>query len=132
MLRSQLAPGTRCALEHGGVAPVIVAKDADVAAMLPLLAKGGFYHAGQVCVSVQRVFVHESIARDVAEKIAESAKQLVVGDPALETTEVGPLIRPGEVQRVDNWVKEAIEQGAECLQGGSIDSETTYAPTVPV
>ena len=66
LLRSQLAPGTRCALEHGGAAPVIVAADADLDDALPLLAKGGFYHAGQVCVSVQRVFVQASIARQVA------------------------------------------------------------------
>ena len=55
MLRSQLAPGARCALEHGGAAPVIVAADADLEKTLPALAKGGFYHAGQVCGSVQRV-----------------------------------------------------------------------------
>ena len=55
-LRSRLAPGTRCALEHGGAAPVIVAADADLAQAVPALVKGGFYHAGQVCVSVQRVF----------------------------------------------------------------------------
>ena len=60
-LRSKLAPGVRCALEHGGAAPVIVEADADIDDALPLLAKGGFYHAGQVCVSVQRVFVHEEI-----------------------------------------------------------------------
>ena len=58
-LRSRLAPGTRCALEHGGAAPVIFDKSADLEEALPLLAKGGFYHAGQVCVSVQRVFVHQ-------------------------------------------------------------------------
>ena len=58
MLRSKVAPGTRCALEHGGAAPVIVAADADLDYALPLLIKGGLYHAGQVCVSVQRVFAH--------------------------------------------------------------------------
>ena len=56
MLRSKLAPGTRCALEHGGVAPVIVDDSADIASMIPALVKGGFYHSGQVCVSVQKVF----------------------------------------------------------------------------
>ena len=65
-LRSQLAPGTRCALEHGGAAPVIVAADADLDQAVPALAKGGFYHAGQVCVSVQRVFAHASIALEFA------------------------------------------------------------------
>ena len=68
MLKSKLAPGTRCALEHGGAAPVIVAEDADLDAMLPLLAKGGFYHAGQVCVSVQRIFAHPSIAETISKK----------------------------------------------------------------
>ena len=67
-LRSQLAPGARCALEHGGAAPVIVEPDADLDDALPLLAKGGFYHAGQVCVSVQRVYAHSSIAKQIAEK----------------------------------------------------------------
>ena len=56
MLRSKLAPGTRCALEHGGVAPVIVDESADINSMIPALVKGGFYHSGQVCVSVQKVF----------------------------------------------------------------------------
>jgi acyl-CoA reductase-like NAD-dependent aldehyde dehydrogenase len=60
MLRSKLAPGARCALEHGGAAPVIVAADADLEMASAKLAKGGFYHAGQVCVSVQRVFAHRS------------------------------------------------------------------------
>ncbi|MEO1253443.1 MAG: aldehyde dehydrogenase family protein, partial [Bacteroidota bacterium] len=60
-LRSKLAPGTRCALEHGGAAPVIVEPDANFENMIPALVKGGYYHAGQVCVSVQRIFVHESI-----------------------------------------------------------------------
>ena len=63
MLRSKLAPGTRCALEHGGAAPVIVADDADLNFAIPAVAKGGFYHAGQVCVSVQRLFVARRIAR---------------------------------------------------------------------
>ncbi len=130
MLRSQLAPGTRCALEHGGAAPVIVAADADMDAALPLLSKGGFYHAGQVCVSVQRVFADASIARDVAEGLAGLAVELKVGDPVRPDTEVGPLIRAAEVQRVDEWVQEASNDGAELLCGGRPVSDTCYAPTV--
>ena len=72
-LRSKLAPGTRCALEHGGAAPVIVDHDADLEDALPLLAKGGFYHAGQVCVSVQRVFVHEDIVEEFSNKLVTIA-----------------------------------------------------------
>ncbi len=129
MLRSKLAPGARCALEHGGAAPVIIEADADIEAGLPLLAKGGFYHAGQVCVSVQRVYCHESIARQVAEGLAALATQLVVGDPTRVETEVGPLIRGRELERVHAWVSEAVAGGAELLCGGQTEGHC-YQPTV--
>ena len=122
--------GTRAALEHGGAAPVIVAADADLDDAVPRMVKGGFYHAGQVCVSVQRVFAHADIARSLAEQIAQQAGALIVGDPTNPETEIGPLIRPGEVTRVGEWVKEAIDGGGECLTGGKAISETCYAPTV--
>lgn len=130
MLRSKLSPGTRCALEHGGIAPVIVAEDADLQEAVSLIVKGGFYHAGQVCVSVQRVFVHESIAEKFAKKLAEKADQLRVGDPTEFQTEVGPLIRKSELERIDQAVQEAINAGAECLSGGKKISESCYACTV--
>lgn len=130
MLRSKLAPGARCALEHGGVAPVILDETADLDHAIPLLLKGGFYHAGQVCVSVQRIYVHESKCDELLRRFVAGAEALVVGDPTREDTEVGPLIRPGEVERVHEWVTEAIEQGAELLCGGKRLGETTYAPTV--
>lgn len=129
-LKSKLAPGTRCALEHGGTAPVIVEKDADVADMLPLLVKGGFYHAGQVCVSVQKVFVHEDLATKLARDMAEAAKKLKVGNPLDESTEVGPLIRTAEVDRIEKWVKEAVDAGAELLCGGKRKGDTCFEPTV--
>lgn len=129
-LRSKLSSGTRCALEHGGAAPVIVEKDADFNEMLPSLVKGGFYHAGQVCVSVQRVFAHQSICDDLANQLAEMANKLVVGDQMDEKTEVGPLILPREVDRVEKWVNEAIEAGAKVLCGGKRISDTCYEPTV--
>ena len=129
-LRSKLAPGARSALEHGGAAPVIVAADADLDDVLPLLGKGGFYHAGQVCVSVQRVFAHEKIARTVAEGLAEVGKSLTVGDPTKPETDVGPLIRPNEVDRVHEWVQEAVEGGADLLTGGEKLSPSCYTPTV--
>ncbi|MEC8198823.1 MAG: aldehyde dehydrogenase family protein, partial [Pseudomonadota bacterium] len=86
MLRSKLAPGTRCALEHGGAAPVILAADADLDDALPRLAKGGFYHAGQVCVSVQRLFAHSSIAEKAAEGLAVLGVKMRVGDPTSADT----------------------------------------------
>lgn len=129
-LRSKLSPGTRCTLEHGGVAPVIVEKDADFNEMIPSLLKGGFYHAGQVCVSVQRVFVNEEIAEELASLLAEGASKLIVGDQMNYDTEVGPLILPKEVDRVEEWVNEAIEAGAKVLCGGKRISDTCYEPTV--
>ncbi|MCH6572833.1 MAG: aldehyde dehydrogenase family protein, partial [Proteobacteria bacterium] len=130
MLRSKLAPGTRCALEHGGAAPAIVMADADLEQAVPLLSKGGMYHAGQVCVSVQRIFAHSEIIDKLAKQLAQACGSLRVGDPTLAETEVGPLIREAEVQRVDEWVREAIESGASLLCGGKILSPTTYQPTV--
>lgn len=129
-LRSLLAPGTGCTLEHGGAAPVIVAADADKDDALPLLVKGGFYHAGQVCISVQRIFADRNIASAFAEQLALAAKQLRVGDPLALTTEVGPLITAQEVTRVATWVDDAIREGATLLCGGQRISETCYAPTV--
>ena len=130
MLRSKLAPGARCALEHGGVAPVIIDSTADLDDTLPLIAKGGFYHAGQVCVSVQRVFAPKSMASDVAEQIAAYAQAMNVGDPTLESTEVGPLIRPREVDRVAEWIDSAISEGATKICGGNSISNTAYESTV--
>jgi acyl-CoA reductase-like NAD-dependent aldehyde dehydrogenase len=129
MLRSKLAPGTRCALEHGGAAPVIVTEDVDLDDVVPPLLKGGFYHAGQVCVSVQRVFAHEAIADALIERLAAGAAALRVGDPTDEVTEVGPLIRPAEVDRVESWISSA---GVEAVTGGKRLGDTLYAPTVLV
>ena len=131
-LNSKVAAGTRVALEHGGVAPVIVEADANIDELIPSIGKGGFYHAGQVCVSVQRVFVHESIVDEVATKLAEYASKLVVGDQLDPKTEVGPLINHNEVNRVEEWVNEAVTKGGKILVGGKRISDSCYEPTVIV
>lgn len=130
MLRSKLAPGARCALEHGGAAPVIVAPPFAQGAVIPAIAKGGFYHAGQVCVSVQRVFVPRASAAEFARALAAAADSLVVGAPEDPATEVGPLIRPAEVGRVADWVDEAVDAGAVLVTGGRQLDNNAYAPTV--
>ena len=130
MLRSKLAPGTRCALEHGGVAPVIVDKNVDLDAIIPVLGKGGFYHAGQVCVSVQRILVDDAIAEEFAQRLAAYANEQTVGDAVLATTDIGPLIEPSEVERVHDWVQQSVASGGTILSGGSALTQTTYAPTV--
>ena len=130
MLKAKLAPGTRCALEHGGVAPVLIDESADIAELMPSLTKGGFYHSGQVCVSVQRVFAPKSIAGDIARELAVSAESLKVGNAIEEDVDCGPLIRPREVDRVEEWVNEARDAGAQVITGGARLGNTTYAPTV--
>ncbi len=129
-LRAKLAPGTRCALEHGGAAPVLLAKPFDRGKAIDAVTKGGFYHAGQVCVSVQRVYAPADVAKDFAVGLAEAAVGLKVGAPEDADTDVGPLIRAAEVVRVGKWVDEAIAAGAKLLCGGKKLPNNCYAPTV--
>lgn len=130
-LRSKLAPGARCALEHGGAAPVIVDRSASLDRIVDPLAKGAYYHAGQVCVSVQRVFVHAEIADELAERFTARVAKLRTGDPLSAETEVGPLIHPREAERVMAWIDEARNAGAR-VTGGRRISETTIEPAVLV
>jgi acyl-CoA reductase-like NAD-dependent aldehyde dehydrogenase len=130
MLRNKLAPGVRCALEHGGAAPVIIGANADIETAVPALAKGGLYHAGQVCVSVQRVFVHKSIVDKFAAQIATAGAAMHIGDPLEPNTEIGPLIRSSEIDRIDAWVQAAIDDGAICLSGAKRLGESCYEATV--
>jgi acyl-CoA reductase-like NAD-dependent aldehyde dehydrogenase len=129
-LRSRLAPGVRCGLEHGGAAPVIVDETADLEHTMPLLIKGGYYHAGQVCVSVQRVFVHRSRREEFLERLKAGVESLTVGDPTIVQTEVGPLIRRAEIERVHEWVTEAVADGAKIVTGGEPLDHQCYQPTV--
>jgi acyl-CoA reductase-like NAD-dependent aldehyde dehydrogenase len=131
-LRSRLPPGTRCALEHGGAAPTIVDRDVELDAIIEPIVKGGYYHAGQVCVSTQRIFVHTDICDAFVERFAKRVGALRVGDPLRPDTEVGPLILPREVERVASWVDEAVQTGARVAVGGKRLGETTYQPTVLV
>lgn len=98
-LRSKLAPGTRCALEHGGSAPAIIDVSADLDTVIEPLVRGGYYHAGQVCVSTQRVFVHDDIKKAFVDRFADRVQELKVGDPTKVETEVGPLIVSKEVDK---------------------------------
>ncbi len=112
-LRKILAPGSRLALEHGGQAPAIVTEDADLAKAIPALLKGSFYHAGQACISTQRIFVHESRYKSFLTQFIEETKKLKTADARDENTQVGPLIRPQEARRVLEWIHEAIQAGAK-------------------
>ena len=82
------------------MAPTFVTESADLDLSSKLLIKGGFYHAGQVCVSVQRAFIHKSIFNDFLDLFTENLKKFKIGNPLNNKTDVGPLIRPAEVDRV--------------------------------
>lgn len=129
-LHAKLAHGARSALEHGGVAPAIVDRSADLATVIEPIVKGGYYHAGQVCVSTQRIFVHHDIADAFTDALVARVEALRTGDPTLHDTEVGPLIQPREVDRVADWIEAAVQGGAHLATGGERLSATTLQPTV--
>jgi acyl-CoA reductase-like NAD-dependent aldehyde dehydrogenase len=129
-LHAKLAPGTRSALEHGGAAPAIVDRSADLGKVIEPIVKGGYYHAGQVCVSTQRIFVHADIAEDFTQRLVARVERLRTADPTLRDTEVGPLILPREADRVARWIDEAVAGGATLATGGKRLSETTLQPAI--
>ena len=117
-------------LELGGNAGVIVNDDADVAFAAKRVAAGGFAYAGQSCISVQRVFVHDRVFDAFAAELVALVEKLKVGDPLDDTTDIGPMIEEDEAARVDAWVTEAVAAGARVLTGGRRLGGATYAPTV--
>ena len=129
-LRSVAAAGVRVALEHGGTAPLVIAESADIKRLMPQLIKGGFYHSGQVCVSTQNVYIVKSRLSNFLEYLRPAVNRLRVGDPRHSETDCGPLIRSRDVERIDQWVREAVERGAELVTGGKTVGTQGYAPTV--
>ncbi|HEY7399763.1 MAG TPA: aldehyde dehydrogenase family protein [Actinomycetota bacterium] len=122
-------PKKRVTLELGGNAGVIVHSDADLDHAAARIAFGGYYQAGQSCISVQRVLVQAEVFDDFAARLVKEVENLKVGDPMDPTVDVGPVIQPQEVDRIDAWVQEAVSQGAEILTGGKADSPF-YSPTL--
>jgi acyl-CoA reductase-like NAD-dependent aldehyde dehydrogenase len=120
----------RVVLELGGNAALVVHsdwKDLDDASLRT--AHAAFNFAGQSCISVQRVFVERSIFQTFTWKVVDHAGKMVVGDPTHETTEVGPLVNVSEAERVEAWIKEAVESGAKLVTGGERKGPVV-APTV--
>ena len=105
-------------LELGGNAGVVIEPDADLDLAAQRCATGGFGYAGQTCISVQRVFVHQSIADLFTTKLLMQVARLKAGDPTDEATVVGPLIDQAAAQRVESWIGEAVAEGARVLLGG--------------
>ena len=119
----------RVTLELGGNAAVIVNDDADVAYAAERVAWGGFAYAGQACIAVQRVYVHESVYDAFAGELVRRVEALSVGDPLDEATDVGPLIDAGAVDRVEEWIDEAVAAGATVRTGGGREG-SLWHPTV--
>ncbi|MHB1937885.1 MAG: aldehyde dehydrogenase family protein [Acidobacteriaceae bacterium] len=114
-----LAKKKRVLLELGGNAAMIVHSDwPDLEGAAQSAVKGGFGYAGQSCISVQRIYVQQSIFKPFCDALLRLVEKLRVGDPALEETDVGPLIRESDAERVDRWIEEAIDSGATLLAGG--------------
>lgn len=123
------AAGKKVLLELGSAAPMIVMGDADVPLAVAKVRATGFTHAGQSCISVQRVIVERPVYERFVTDLADAVRSLVTGDPAEEATDVGPLIRPAERERVLSWIAEAVDQGARVVAGGQT-SAGLLKPTV--
>ncbi|MEM7656151.1 MAG: aldehyde dehydrogenase family protein [Bacteroidota bacterium] len=127
-----LAGKKRVCLELGGNAAVYVDESADLATAAKRIALGAYLYAGQICISTQRIYVHEAVRADFQELLLAEIQQLPVGDPADDSVRIGPLIAAVHLKRVQNWVVEAMEEGASCLLGGKVLDEPhlLYAPTL--
>ena len=124
-----LAGKKKVILELGGNAGAIVHADADLDRAAARLALGAFYQSGQVCISVQRVFVHEPIWERFTDRFVEETKTLPAGDPAQRGTIIGPMINRASADRVMEWVDEARRAGAEVLLEGQ-QTGTLITPIV--
>jgi acyl-CoA reductase-like NAD-dependent aldehyde dehydrogenase len=120
----------RSAMELGSNAAVIVHKDADIKKAAVACAQRGFYNAGQVCISVQRVLVHRNVYEPFIAAAKAAAESLVMGNPMNAKTTLGPMISEKEVERIDEWVKEAVQGGAGVVTGGHPEAVRFYLPTI--
>ena len=116
-------------LELGGNAGVIVDKTADLDWAVRRLLVGAFTYAGQVCISVQRMFVHEDIWDDLMGRFVEGAKKIKIGDPLDPETELGPMVDAAAAERTQRWVDEAVAMGGKVLLGGKADGNF-FPPTI--
>lgn len=116
-------------LELGSNSGLIIEPDIPIEKIIKRCVEGAFAFAGQVCISLQRVYVHEEIYEDFCKRFIEEAKNLKVGDPLEETTDISAMIHSREVDRIESWVKEAVEQGAEIGLGGKREG-AIFPPTV--
>jgi acyl-CoA reductase-like NAD-dependent aldehyde dehydrogenase len=116
-------------LELGGNAAVIVHSDADVKIAADKCVAGGFSYAGQSCISVQRIFVQRAVQAQFLARVMEGVRELKVGNPTDDTTDVGPMISEDAARRAESWIREAVRAGATVEIGGTRNG-SVLAPTV--
>jgi acyl-CoA reductase-like NAD-dependent aldehyde dehydrogenase len=126
----QRAPRKHVGLELGNNAPVVIAEDGDWKKAADKIKVAGFSHAGQSCISTQRVLVHSTVAEEFTEYLGSLVESLVTGDPMSEDTDVSALISESERDRVKGWVDEAVAAGGKVVSGGELDDNGVLVPTV--
>lgn len=126
---SKVAGIRRVTLELGGNAATVVDANANLDQAVKQTVTGGFAYSGQVCISVQRIYVHASCYDEFRAKYVEAANKLVIGNPLDESTDLGPMLNDGACQRIDAWVAEAVAGGASVIAGGKREGRM-YEATV--
>jgi glyceraldehyde-3-phosphate dehydrogenase (NADP+) len=116
-------------LELGGNAGVVIDRDADIDNAVARVRVGAYAYAGQVCISVQRVYVHQDVYQEFCDKLVAAVQTITVGDPTDPDTDLGPMIDEKAAGRIDQWVQAAVAEGARVLTGGKADGRY-YEPTV--
>jgi succinate-semialdehyde dehydrogenase/glutarate-semialdehyde dehydrogenase len=138
LMRSSADTMKRVSLELGGHAPLIVFDDADLEAAVTETMASKFRNMGQTCVSVNRIFVHQAVADEFRERLEHAMSVLTIGNGLDEKTEVGPLVEPAAVDKVERHVADAVAKGAKVLLGGNrakgadLHSDQFYEPTLLV
>jgi acyl-CoA reductase-like NAD-dependent aldehyde dehydrogenase len=117
-------------LELGNNAPVIIEPDADIATAAAKIAVAGYSFAGQSCISVQRVYVHEAVHAELLEALTAKVSALRVGDPSDLATDVSALITAKDTERVKSWIDEAADAGAKVVVGGEVLEPGVLSPAV--
>jgi acyl-CoA reductase-like NAD-dependent aldehyde dehydrogenase len=114
-----LAGMKRVTLELGSNSAVIIEDDADLDAAVPRCITGSFANSGQVCISVQRIFAHRRVHAEFLERMVEGARRLAIGHPHQPSTDISSLITVKEAERIEEWIKEAVQAGARLHTGGA-------------
>lgn len=125
-----LAGMKRVTLELGSNSAVIVEDDADLDEAVARCVAGSFAHSGQVCISVQRIFVNQKIRNEFVERMIEGTRKLKIGHPHEPDTDISSLITTGEAERVEHWIDEAVHTGAKLALGGARRDRATLEPAI--